>query len=96
MLDRDAVPALAARLTGTSTCSSTAPASSSTARILDTDEEAWAFSFDLNVTAMYRMIRAFLPAMLERGGGSIINIASVASSIVGVPNRFAYGAPRRR
>ena len=50
--------------------------------ILDTDEENWAFSFDLNVTAMYRMIRAFLPAMLAQGGGSIVNIASVASSII--------------
>lgn len=62
--------------------------------ILDCDEDAWRFSFDLNVTAMYRLIRAFLPGMLERGGGSIINIASVASSIKGVPSRFAYGASK--
>jgi len=62
--------------------------------ILDCDEDAWRFSFDLNVTAMYRLIRAFLPGMLERGGGSIINTASVASSIKGVPNRFAYGASK--
>lgn len=62
--------------------------------ILDCDEDAWRFSFDLNVTAMYRLIRAFLPDMLERGGGSIVNIASVASSIKGVPNRFAYGASK--
>ncbi|MCI4569120.1 SDR family oxidoreductase [Lysobacter sp. CFH 32150] len=62
--------------------------------ILDCDENAWRFSFDLNVTAMYRLIRAFLPGMLERGGGSIINTASVASSIKGVPNRFAYGASK--
>jgi 2-keto-3-deoxy-L-fuconate dehydrogenase len=62
--------------------------------ILDTDEKGWNFSFDLNVTAMYRTIRAFLPAMLERGGGSIVNIASVASSICGVPNRCAYGASK--
>lgn len=62
--------------------------------ILDCDEDAWRFSFDLNVTAMYRLIRAFLPGMLERGDGSIINVASVASSIKGVPNRFAYGASK--
>ncbi|HYC97207.1 SDR family oxidoreductase [Brevundimonas sp.] len=62
--------------------------------ILDCDEADWARSFDLNVTAMYRMIRAFLPAMIEGGGGSIVNMASVASSIKGVPNRFAYGASK--
>jgi len=62
--------------------------------ILDCDEKAWALSNDLNVTAQYRAIRAFLPAMLASGGGSIINMASVASSIKGVPNRFAYGATK--
>jgi len=62
--------------------------------ILDCDEQAWAFSTDLNVTAQYRMIRAFLPAMLAAGGGSIVNMASVASSIKGVPGRFAYGATK--
>jgi len=62
--------------------------------ILDCDEEAWAFSTDLNVTAQYRMIRAFLPAMLAAGGGSIVNMSSVASSIKGVPGRFAYGATK--
>ncbi|MEO6078611.1 MAG: SDR family oxidoreductase [Steroidobacteraceae bacterium] len=62
--------------------------------ILDCDEQAWRFSFDLNVTAMYRLIRGFLPDMLERGGGSIINTSSVASSIKGVPNRFVYGASK--
>jgi 2-keto-3-deoxy-L-fuconate dehydrogenase len=62
--------------------------------ILDCDEAAWAFSNDLNVTAQYRMIRAFLPAMLAAGGGSIVNMSSVASSIKGVPNRFAYGATK--
>jgi 2-keto-3-deoxy-L-fuconate dehydrogenase len=62
--------------------------------ILDCDENDWSFSFDLNVTSMYRMIRAFLPAMLEAGTGSIINVASIASSIKGVPNRFAYGASK--
>ncbi|HEX8594399.1 MAG TPA: SDR family oxidoreductase [Pseudomonas sp.] len=62
--------------------------------LLDCDEQAWQFSFDLNVTAMYRMIRAFLPGMLEAGAGSIVNMASVASSVKGVPNRFAYTASK--
>ena len=62
--------------------------------ILDCDEKAFDFSFDLNVRSMYRMIRAFLPAMLEAGGGSIVNVASVASSIKGAPNRFVYGATK--
>ncbi len=62
--------------------------------ILDCTAEDWAFSLDLNVTAMVRVIRAFLPAMLQAGGGSIITMASVASSVRGVPNRFAYGATK--
>lgn len=62
--------------------------------ILDCDEEQWAFSLDLNMTAMYRMCRAFLPGMLERGAGSIINMASVASSVIAAPNRFVYGATK--
>ncbi|HTF95332.1 MAG TPA: SDR family oxidoreductase [Cellvibrio sp.] len=59
--------------------------------ILDCDEKEWNFSFDLNVSSMYRMIRAVLPGMISNGGGSIINMSSVASSIKGAPNRFAYG-----
>lgn len=62
--------------------------------ILECDEKSWDFSFDLNVRAMYRMMRAFLPAMIEGGGGSIINMSSAASSIKGVPNRFVYGASK--
>ncbi|GAB4394419.1 MAG: SDR family oxidoreductase [Kiloniellaceae bacterium] len=62
--------------------------------ILECPEEDWDFSFDLNVKSMYRMIRAFLPAMLEAGGGSIINMASVASSLRGLPNRCVYGASK--
>lgn len=58
-----------------------------------TDDD-WDRSFDINVKSMHRTIRAFLPGMLEQGGGSIINIASVASSVRGLPNRYAYGASK--
>ncbi len=62
--------------------------------LLDCNEAAFEFSLDLNVRSMYRTMRAFLPGMLERGGGSIINMASVASSIKGASNRFVYGATK--
>jgi 2-keto-3-deoxy-L-fuconate dehydrogenase len=62
--------------------------------VLDCSEDDWNFSFDLNVTSIHRMLRAFLPGMLEHGGGSIINISSAVSSIRGVPNRYAYGATK--
>jgi 2-keto-3-deoxy-L-fuconate dehydrogenase len=62
--------------------------------ILECDEQAWDFSFELNVRSMYRLMRAFLPGMAAQGGGSIINMASVASSIKGAPNRFVYGATK--
>ena len=62
--------------------------------ILDCEESDWEFSFNLNVRSMYRMIRDFLPAMLESGGGNIINMSSVASSVMGLPNRFVYGASK--
>ncbi|MGV8989340.1 MAG: SDR family oxidoreductase [Cypionkella sp.] len=62
--------------------------------ILDCDEDQWAFSMDLNMTAMYRMCKAFLPAMIAQGGGSIINMASVAGSVLAAPNRFVYGATK--
>ncbi len=62
--------------------------------ILECEEKDWDFSFDLNVKAMYRLIQLCLPAMLDNGGGSIINMSSVASSIKGVPNRFAYCASK--
>lgn len=62
--------------------------------ILECDEDAWNFSFNLNVKSMYRMMRTFIPGMVEAGGGSIINMSSVASSIRGAPNRFVYGATK--
>jgi 2-keto-3-deoxy-L-fuconate dehydrogenase len=62
--------------------------------ILDCEDGDWDFSFDLNVKAMFRMIRAFLPGMLEAGGGSIVNMSSVASSIKGAPSRCVYGASK--
>jgi 2-keto-3-deoxy-L-fuconate dehydrogenase len=62
--------------------------------VLDASEEQWQFAFDLNVRSQFRMIKAFLPGMLIQGGGSIINIASVASSLRGFPNRFIYGSTK--
>ena len=63
--------------------------------VLDCTEAEWAFAFDLNVRSQFRMIKAFLPAMLTSGrGGSIINMASVAGSIKGAPNRFVYGTTK--
>ena len=62
--------------------------------ILDCTPKDWEFSFNLNVRAMYITIKCALPKMLAKGGGSIINMASVAGSIKGLPNRFAYGASK--
>ena len=62
--------------------------------VLDCSEEDWDFSFDVNVKSMHRTIRAFLPGMLERGKGSIINVSSGASSVRGIPNRYVYGASK--
>ncbi|QYK40608.1 MAG: SDR family oxidoreductase [Paracoccaceae bacterium] len=62
--------------------------------ILDCDEDQWAFSMDLNLTAAYRMCRAILPGMLSRGGGSIINMSSIVSGLIAAPNRFVYGTTK--
>ena len=62
--------------------------------ILDCDEAAWERSFEINARSMYRLMRAVLPGMLARGGGSIVNMASVASSVKGAPNRFIYGTTK--
>lgn len=62
--------------------------------ILDCTPKDWDFSFNLNVKSMYLVTRAFLPGMLKKGRGSIINMASIASSVKGLPNRFVYGATK--
>ncbi|HEX8486495.1 SDR family oxidoreductase [Sphingomonas sp.] len=62
--------------------------------ILECDDADWALSFDLNVNAMHRTIRAFLPGMLAQGAGAIVNMSSIASSVKGIPNRYAYGASK--
>lgn len=62
--------------------------------LLDCTEAQWSVSLDLNATAMFRLIKAYLPAMVKRRAGSIVNVSSVASSIIGVRNRFAYGASK--
>ena len=93
VLDPDAIASLAAELGGIDilfNCAGTVQHGS----VLDCTDEAWRSSFALNVTAMFHTIRAFLPAMLQAGAGSIINMSSVASSVKGVPDRFAYGASK--
>ena len=65
-----------------------------TGSVLDCTEAEWEFAFALNVRSQFRMIKAFLPAMLAGGAGSIINVASVAGSIKGAPSRFVYGATK--
>ena len=62
--------------------------------VLDATDADWEFGFDLNVRSMFRTIRAALPIMLERGGGSIVNMSSACSSVIGAPNRFVYGATK--
>ena len=62
--------------------------------VLDATDEEWDFAFDLNVRSMLRTIRAALPGMLEQGNGSIINMSSACSSVIGAPNRFIYGTTK--
>lgn len=62
--------------------------------IEECSEDDWDFAFALNCRAMFRMMKTAMPGMLERGGGSIINMASAVSSVIGAPNRFVYGASK--
>jgi len=62
--------------------------------VLECSEQDWDFSFDVNVKSMHRTIKAFLPGMLEKEAGAIVNISSAVSSIRGVPDRYAYGATK--
>jgi 2-keto-3-deoxy-L-fuconate dehydrogenase len=62
--------------------------------VLECSDKDWAFSFDLNVKSMHRTLKAYVPGMLEKGGGSIVNIASGASSVRGIPNRYVYGTTK--
>ena len=62
--------------------------------VLDATDAEWDFAFDLNVRSMHRMIQAFLPGMLKKGGGAIVNMSSAASSVRGVPTRYIYGTTK--
>ena len=62
--------------------------------VLECSDEDWDFSFDLNVKSMHRTLRAFLPGMLEKGGGSIVNVSSAAGVFKAAPNRYVYGATK--
>jgi len=62
--------------------------------VLECDDKDWDFSMNLNVKSMHRTIKAFVPGMLAKGHGSIVNIASVAGSVRGIPNRYVYGASK--
>ena len=62
--------------------------------VMDATDAEWDFAFDLNVRSMFRTMRAALPAMVERGGGAIVNMSSACSSIIGAPNRFIYGTTK--
>ncbi len=62
--------------------------------VLDATDAEWDFAFDLNVKSVHRTIQAFLPGMLKKGGGSIVNMSSTVSSVTGLPNRYVYGATK--
>lgn len=93
VLDGDAVKAFAAEV-GTVDVLFNCAGYVHAGTILECEEKDWDFSFDLNAKAMYRTCRAFLPGMLEKGKGAVVNMSSVASSVKGVPNRFAYTASK--
>ncbi|MGI9438033.1 MAG: SDR family oxidoreductase [Geminicoccaceae bacterium] len=93
VLDPDAIKALAARIGPVDVLTNIAGFVHH-GSILDCDEGDFDFSMSLNVKAMYRMCRAFLPGMIKDGGGSIVNMSSVCSSVKGIPNRFIYGTSK--
>ncbi|MGE3065019.1 MAG: SDR family oxidoreductase [Hyphomicrobiaceae bacterium] len=93
VLDTAAVEALAKRV-GTVDVLFNAAGFVHHGTVLECSDKDWDFSFDLNVRSMHRTIKAFLPAMLAKGGGSIVNIASGASSVRGIPNRYVYGTTK--
>jgi len=93
VLDKDAVVAAAARV-GTVDILFNCAGFVHQGSILEATEEEWTFAFDLNARSHFRTIRAFAPGMIAKGGGSIINIASVAGSIKGIPSRAVYGASK--
>jgi 2-keto-3-deoxy-L-fuconate dehydrogenase len=93
MLDADAIARFAAKQSDVSilfNCAGVVHDGS----ILQCTEDDWTLAFDLNVRSMFRLTKALLPGMVERGGGSIVNIASVAGSVKGIPSRFAYGCTK--
>jgi 2-keto-3-deoxy-L-fuconate dehydrogenase len=93
VLDTGAVDALAARV-GAVDILFNAAGFVAHGTVLETSDKDWDFSFDLNVKSMHRTIKALLPAMLAKGGGSIVNISSGASSVRGIPNRYVYGTTK--
>jgi 2-keto-3-deoxy-L-fuconate dehydrogenase len=93
VLSNDAVSALA-RETGAIDILVNAAGYVHHGTVLDCSDKDWDFSFDLNVKSMHRTIKAYVPGMLEQGRGSIVNIASGAGSVRGIPNRYAYGATK--
>lgn len=93
VLDRDAIAA-AAKETGAVDVLVNAAGFVHAGSVLDCTEDEWSFAFDLNVRSQFRTIKAFVPGMLDKGGGSIVNVASVAGSIKGAPNRFVYGSTK--
>jgi 2-keto-3-deoxy-L-fuconate dehydrogenase len=93
VLDPRAIEALAAELDGVDIVFNCAGFVHQ-GTVLEATEADWDFAFNLNVRSMFRMIRAFMPGMIAKGGGSIVNMASVASSVKGIPNRFVYGASK--
>lgn len=93
VLDPDAIVAFAAAQTRTDILFNVAGIVHN-GTILDCNEEDWTLAFDLNIRSMYRLTKAMLPGMIANGGGSILNMASVAGSIKGIPNRFVYGCTK--